>query len=136
MPLKTPHDVAEELLLSPAGRVAVKRRVQELLARNALLTTPGTDTDAAEGDWSRECAVADVCVGDFVDIYDGYGEVVEIVPHGRAIGDGSVDYYTWRVIYEHDALLDDGRPAPRRPHSHQLVVGSPVPATRSSLPSQ
>jgi hypothetical protein len=44
-----------------------------------------------------EVRVDAIKVGDWIDRDPYYGQVDEIHPHGRKIGDGTVDWFTFRV---------------------------------------
>lgn len=45
----------------------------------------------------RMARVDSLGVGDFIERKGYYGEIVHVHAHGRQIGDGTVEWFTWRV---------------------------------------
>lgn len=68
--------------------------------------------------WARMARIDSLEQGDFVEVYDGYGEVVEIKgPHGPLGTPPSTDWFTMRVVFEDRELY------PRTGKSLPTTVG-------------
>lgn len=48
--------------------------------------------------------VGELDVGDFVEVWDDYGEITDVTEHGRRIGDGTVDWRTFQIVFEGKSL--------------------------------
>lgn len=79
-------------------------------------------------------------VGDWIDHEPYFGEIDEVRPHGRKIGDGTVDWFTFRVREPGDTgggmLPYTTAMGPHRADAMLLVIEKPDDLDRHPYPPQ